>query len=342
MSASARLLAKPNMVTCPSVSVVVPRFSLVMPAHDSAETLGRAVNSVLAQTYQSWELIIVDDGSTDATNLLAKGHAERDARVRAFSQAAAGCASARRAGALLATGEFVTKIDADDEILPDALERLSEAIDAEPDYDIYSIHGYKIYRDGSRREIFGDPKWNRPQSLTLEDLIDDCWIFGGLASIRRDTLERVGGFAEDVHCEDYELWIRALAKGAKHRYFPQMTYLWYMDVPGHMNENPVPAFRSYIAILQDAVESGLLSGRHAERAARSIEKFKERIRQLEESGRTDAYYTDQQAARFKASVKRLFGRRGGSVVIALADRLKWLVRPIRVRLARRARLRKDG
>jgi glycosyltransferase involved in cell wall biosynthesis len=317
-----------------------PRFSLVMAAHDAADTLDRAVDSVLEQTYESWELIIVDDGLEDETSALARRRAQLDARITSCSQSGRGCAAARRAGALLATGEFVTKIDADDEIVPDALERLSNAIDAEPGYDIYSILGYKVYLDGSRGEIFGDPKYAKTLSLTLEDLIDDCWIFGGLASIRRETLERVGGFRPGPRCEDYDLWLRALAQGATHRHFPHYSYLWYMDLPGHMNENPVPAFHSYIASLNDLVESGLLSDRQIALAHESIAKLEERIRQLEETGTTDADFTNAQATRFKSSANRVFGRRGGSIVIAAANRTKWIVKPIRVSLARRARLRK--
>jgi glycosyltransferase involved in cell wall biosynthesis len=313
-----------------------------MPAHDAAATIGRAVNSVLEQSFESWELIIVDDGSVDATNILAMGHAERDARVRAFSQVAQGCAAARQAGALLARGEFVTKMDADDEILPDALERLAAAIEAEPEYDIYSILGHKVFTDGSQGEIFGDPKYLQPLSLTLDDLIDDCWIFGGLASIRKDTLERVGGFRPGPRCEDYDLWLRALAQGATHRYFPQYSYLWYMDLPGHMNENPVPAFYSYIESLGDLIDSGLLSEREIAHAHESIAKFEERIRQIEETGTTDADFTNAQAQRFKKGATRLLGQRGGAAAISAANRLKWIVKPLRVSLARRARMRKGG
>jgi glycosyltransferase involved in cell wall biosynthesis len=336
-----RAPSHPTDATATAAPVQV-RFSLVLPAYNAGGTLRRAVDSVLVQSYANWELIIVDDGSTDDTAEIARGYERDDSRIRIHSQTNMGCGGARRAGALMARGEFVTKMDADDRLAPDALERLSAFIDAEPGYDIYSAHGYKVYSDGTQVEVFGDPKYRRPLSLTVEDLIDDCWIFGGAASIRRSTLERVGGFRAEVRCEDYDLWLRALAAGATHRFTPEHLYYWSMGVSGRMNENPIPSFRSYIEILNDLISQGLFTPSQVALARESVVKFAERIRQLEETGTTDADYTNRQAQRFKSTVRRVFGERIGSVLIVAVNRMKWLVKPIRVTRARRARLKDRG
>ena len=317
----------------------VPRFSLVMPAYNAGTTIGRAIESILAQSYGGWELIIVDDGSTDETGSIAREYAGRDMRIRVVEQENAGCAAARRTGALVATGDFVTKMDADDALTPDALAVLSTAIDTEPGYDIYSATGYKVYPDGSRREIFGALRYLEPISLTVEDLIDECWIFSGAASIRRKTLERVGGFRADMRCEDYDLWLRALAQGATHRHIPAHIYLYSMGLPGRMNEDPRPSFRSYIEILEDLIARGLFTEEQTALARASIAKFEERIRQIDETGTTDAEFTDAQARRFKAGVTRLLGPRAGLRVLRAADRVKCVVRPVRLAMARRARLK---
>lgn len=314
-----------------------PRFSLVMPAYNAAATLGRAIDSVLAQEYCEFELIVVDDGSADDTLAIAHGYERTDPRVRVIVQAHAGCAGARQAGAAAARGEFVTKVDADDTLTPDALAVLSAAIDEEPDYDIYSATGYKVYPDGTCREALNDPKFLRPLSLVLDDLIEDCWIFGGAASIRRTTLERVGGFRAQMRCEDYDLWLRSLAAGATHRYVPAHIYRYSMGLAGRMNEDPIPSFLSYIEILQDLSGDGTFGEREKALAEKSIARFRERIRQLEEDGTTLAEYTDAQARRFKAGVYRVFGKRAGDVVIRVADRVKRVVEPLRIALAKRAR-----
>ncbi len=314
-----------------------PRFSLVMPAYNAAGTLARAVESVLSQSCRDFELIVVDDGSADDTLSIARGWERTDQRVSVLTQRNAGCAGARQAGAAVACGEFVTKIDADDALTPDALSVLSSAIDAEPGYDIYSATGYKVYPDGTRREALNDPKYLRSLSLTVDDLIEDCWIFGGAATIRRSTLERLGGFRPHVRCEDYDLWLRALAAGARHRYVPEHIYLYTMELSGRMNEDPIPSFLSYIDILEELSADGTFGEREKALATKSIERFRERIRQLEEDGTTVAEYTDAQARRFKAGVYRVFGRRAGDSVIRAANRVKGIVQPLRIALAERAR-----
>lgn len=319
-----------------------PRFSLVMPAYNAQDTLERAVGSVLAQTHDDWELVIVDDGSSDGTLQIARGLEAQDARIRVVTQPNTGCAGARRTGALRARGEFVTKVDADDQLTSDALAVLSRAIDAEPGYDIYSATGYKVYPDGSKREALNDPRFLRPTSLTVEDLIDDCWIFGGAASIRRTTLEHVGGFRSQMRCEDYDLWLRALAQGATHRYIPAHIYLYTMELAGRMNEDPIPSFRSYIEILRDLDAEGLFDDEQQLLVQRAIAKFEDRIAQLQETGTTVAEYTDAQARRFKTAVHRIFGRRVGDQVILALDKVKWVVKPVRIALAKRARSKRGA
>lgn len=321
------------------MSQIPPRFSIVLPAYQAHDTLALAIESVLAQEFADWELIIVDDGSTDDTGAIARAYADGDARIKVFSQPNAGCAGARRAAASRAQGDFVTKLDADDAFTPDALTVLAQAVDEHPDYDIYSANGVKVYPEGRRVPALSDPRFFRPCSLKLEDIIDDCWIFGGGATIRRETLERIGGFREEYYCEDYDLWIRALAQGARHLYVPATIYEYRMSGEGRMNADPVPSFHSYLDILADAEERGLFSPEQSVLAKRSSEKFRARIDQLRATGTTDATYTERQAQAFTSRVQRAFGPRLGRAVILLADKLKWIVKPLRVALARRARER---
>lgn len=317
-----------------------PRFSIVMPAYQAQATLARAIDSVLAQTCGDWELIVVDDGSTDGTRSIAEEYVGRDDRVTLVRLPDnTGCAAARGVGAKAATGAFVTKFDADDELEPHALAVLSDAIDAHPKFDIYSATGYKVYPDGSVREALNDPKFLRSLSLTLDDLIDDCWIFGGGATIRRETLERIGGFRPQMHCEDYDLWLRALAGGATQLYIPEHIYRYSMGLAGRMNEYPERSFRSYIEILTDLRERGVFDARRQRLVDASIAKFAERVRQLESTGSTDAEFTDAQARWVKERVYRVFGSRVGDAVILALDKVKWAVKPLRVAIARRRRLK---
>lgn len=101
-----------------------PLVSVILPCYNGEETVSRTVESVLAQTMQSFELIAVDDGSTDGAGALLDRWAGRDARVRVLHTENGGVARARNAGMAAATGKWLAFVDADDVLLPDALSRL--------------------------------------------------------------------------------------------------------------------------------------------------------------------------------------------------------------------------
>ena len=317
-----------------------PFFSILLPCHDAEGTLGAAIDAVLTQDLADFELIVVDDGSTDGGAAVAARAAATDSRIVVASHDDnLGCAAARATAASLARGRWVMKIDADDILLPGALSTMARAIAENPGYQIHSATGYKVYPDGSHREALNDPRFLSSCSLDLADLLDDCWIFGGAATIKRETLERVGGFRPAMRCEDWDLWLRALAAGARHHYVPEHIYLYTQGLPGRMNEDPTHSFRSYIHIIEDLIASGTLDEEHAAIARDSVERFRARIAELEETGTTVAEYTDAQARAFKERVYRLFGKRRGDRAILAANRFKGVVRPLRVALARRRRER---
>lgn len=325
-----------------SASEATPRFSIVMPAYQAVGTVAAAVDSVRSQTYPHWELIVVDDGSDDGTAAEARFAAEGDRRVKVLSEQHRGCAGARRRAAEEARYEFITKLDADDEFVRDTLDVLARTIRENPDYDIYSANGIKRLERGEQHRALASPRFDRPVSLAVEDLIHDCWIYGGGASIRREAFDAAGGFRDGYRCEDYDLWLRALLNGARHLYVPEDIYIQHIDVPGRMNADPIPSNLSYIATLEDLERRGLLSAKQIKLAAESKTRFRRRIEQLEETGTTLAMYTDVQARRFMAWAHRRFGPRVAPVIIRIAFRLRVLARPVRLAIARRARKRGTG
>ncbi len=99
---------------CPSPPVV----SVVLPAYNAAGTLDRAIASIRGQHFDAWELLVIDDGSTDRTRALVEEHVAADARIKLMAQPHAGLVSALNAGLAVAAGEFVARMDADDESYP--------------------------------------------------------------------------------------------------------------------------------------------------------------------------------------------------------------------------------
>jgi len=115
----------------------MPRFSIVMPCFNAAATLHETLTSVLAQTFEDWELICVDDRSTDATQRLLEGYARTDPRIKWLANPGKGPSCARNFGAMtLAKGEIIAFCDADDLWCPDKLAELDAAFAAE-DADLF-------------------------------------------------------------------------------------------------------------------------------------------------------------------------------------------------------------
>ncbi len=127
-----------------------PLISVVMPCYQNGETLSRTVSSVQAQTVRDWELIAVDDGSTDGTAAALDALAAGEARMRVIHQKNGGVSSARNAGLAAARGTWVFFVDADDILLPEAFETLLAR--AGEDVDIVCGAYRMRYGDGSGRE----------------------------------------------------------------------------------------------------------------------------------------------------------------------------------------------
>ena len=104
-----------------------PLISVILPVYNMAQTLAVAVDSILAQTYPYWELIIVDDGSTDSSGSLADAYMQKDNRILALHQKNGGVGAARNRALSCVNGEWLAFLDADDEYLPECFEQMIHA-----------------------------------------------------------------------------------------------------------------------------------------------------------------------------------------------------------------------
>jgi glycosyltransferase involved in cell wall biosynthesis len=179
-----------------SVSVVIPCF-------DQGHYLGEAIESVLAQTVPAAELVVVDDGSSDNSFEVAG----RYPSVRRIRQANRGVAAARNAGLAASSRECVVFLDADDRLLPQALEIGAPALARRPHVAFVAGRSRDIGDDGAL--VTGEQ-----QPLVRQDhyrrLLEDCFIWSGSSiAYRRLAIESVGGFDESlVAGDDYDLYLR--------------------------------------------------------------------------------------------------------------------------------------
>lgn len=191
----------------------LPAVSVIVPVYNRADCLARCINSVLAQTFADWELLLVDDGSTDASARICADFARRDPRVRTFSKPNGGVSSARNYGLERARGRYVAFVDSDDACTPDFLQAL-----AAHDEDLivggyreeggsYKQGGYEaaVYAQGGEMGAF--------LSVHLGDmLLRTPWA----KLFRRSIIEEAGlRFDPSVHLGEDTLFVQGFLLAAR-------------------------------------------------------------------------------------------------------------------------------
>lgn len=204
--------------------------TVIVPAYNAAEFLPITLQSLQQQTLAPAQVIVVDDGSTDATVAIAERHG-----ATCLRQDNAGPGAARNRGLHAATSEFVAFLDADDWYVPDKLERslehLRELKAACISTDAWIVRGDRVDRRKNDRRIV-------PMALTLELLLRGNPVVCSTVVARRESVLACGGFDEDpalVATEDYDLWLRMSAREPI-AYLPEpMTF--YRVHPGSLSAN---------------------------------------------------------------------------------------------------------
>lgn len=174
--------------------------SIILPTYNRSALLSRAIASCLAQTEVRFELIVVDDGSTDLTRTVVEGFAAVDARVRYIHQDNAKLPAALNTGHRAARGEFLTWTSDDNEFEPEALAIMLEALEQQPSADLVYCD---VRRIGAEGEDLG--VWHLPEP----DAPLDRLSFGACFLYRRKVWEVVGEYSPDLFlAEDYDYWLR--------------------------------------------------------------------------------------------------------------------------------------
>jgi glycosyltransferase involved in cell wall biosynthesis len=182
-----------------------PLISVVMPCFNAQDYLREAVDSVLAQTYDNIELIVIDDGSTDRSLDLLQDYGER---IRVIRQANRGPYPARNLGVAESRGELLAFLDADDWWSPDCLEKLAGALAAHPQAAVAYCGWQNVGKDGGRSDPYVPPDYELADKAERFLRAAAPWPIHA-ALLRRPVFDAVGGFDLDLHsCMDYDLWLR--------------------------------------------------------------------------------------------------------------------------------------
>jgi glycosyltransferase involved in cell wall biosynthesis len=192
-----------------------------MAAYNSASTIAESIASVRLQTLDDWELLVVDDGSSDET--VGVVESTSDDRIRVISQTNGGPSAARNTGLRAARGRFVSTLDSDDLWLPEYMERMVGLLERTPDADIAYIDAWTLDDQTGRIRKTSAMAYQRPPvpppvspAEFFDVLLARNFVYNSV-TMRRALVDSVGGYDERLHgAEDWELWLRTALAG--HRF----------------------------------------------------------------------------------------------------------------------------
>jgi glycosyltransferase involved in cell wall biosynthesis len=203
-----------------------PKVTVILPTFNRARYVGEAMSSVLRQTMGDLELVVVDDGSTDATaDAVARAG---DARVRYLHQDHRGISAAMNAGIRAARGAYVARLDSDDVWLADMLEITCGVLDARPEIGLVYGQGQAMDRDGRPLSHLRGMQQRFPGETLRSMLYDDCTC-NITVLVRRSCFDRIGLFDESLIAnEDWDMWLR-LARHASFAYVERVLarFRWH-------------------------------------------------------------------------------------------------------------------
>jgi len=198
-----------------------PYFSIVLATYNRRALLPRAIGSVLSQSFQDWELIVVDDGSPDESVPLIRSYETSDGRIHLVLKEHSGLSRTRNAGIARARGVYTAFLDSDDEFKPSHLHLHYEYLEMNPGLDL--LHG--------KVEIIGDPYVPDRDDRTRKVHLEDCPAHVGSLFIRTTLLKEAGGFPVVDFAEDRALYDLLLTKNIRKQELAFRTYRYYRDQP---------------------------------------------------------------------------------------------------------------
>jgi glycosyltransferase involved in cell wall biosynthesis len=196
--------------------MMAPRISILMPCFNHGAFIGEAIDSVRSQTFQDFEIIVVDDGSTDSATVEVLSRLPSPVRV--LTTANRGLPAARNHAAAHAAGAVFCALDADDKLAPAWFEQGMRLLDQQPDVAFVS-HWL---------ETFGDEHWTwKPEQCDLPSLLARNTV-NGAALVRREAFEAVGGYDETMRdgCEDWDFWLRLVERGFEGTIIPEVLFYY--------------------------------------------------------------------------------------------------------------------
>jgi GT2 family glycosyltransferase len=242
----------------------VPRVAVLLPARDAARTVRAAAVSILRQSARDLALVAVDDGSVDGTAEVLGAIAARDDRVGIVRGPGEGIARALGRGLARCDAEGIVRMEADDVAHPRRIERQLEALDADATLAAVGsrvrLFPRRVVAGGMARHVAWLNGLVTPE-LVLRDLLVEAPLVHPASAIRRAALEAVGGWRDGDFPEDFDLWLRLVAGGARLSNVPEVLLDWRESAGRLTRTDPRYAIARHVALKVAWLAAGPLAGR---------------------------------------------------------------------------------
>ncbi|EDZ96956.1 glycosyltransferase [Limnospira fusiformis KN01] len=224
-----------------------PRVSVIIPAYNADRYIAEAINSIFSQSYQDYEIIVVDDGSTDSTPEILQSYGSR---IHSISQTNGGIAAARNLGIAAAKGELIALLDHDDIFLADKLPAQVACFDSHPGVGLVNSGWQIISADGTPQSNI-EP-WHKVPTLTLETWLTDTPILPSAMMFRREWWEKAGGFDSRFDgADDVDFVLRLAKMGCEATWLKQMTVGYRQHDRAMSIADPTKQLEAFNAVLEN-------------------------------------------------------------------------------------------
>ncbi len=205
------------------------RVSVLLPVFNGATTVGRAIATIRAQTFLDWELVVIDDGSADETEQAVLAAAQGDPRVRLLTPSHAGLVAALNLGVAQTSGEFIARMDADDECHPERLAEQVAFLARWPETglvgSLVDFGGDRIANAGYALHVDWINSLVEPAEIAANRFVESPFAHPSVM-FRRTLVAKFGGYRSGEFPEDYELWLRWLDAGVRMAKVPRVLLRW--------------------------------------------------------------------------------------------------------------------
>ncbi|MGI9106245.1 MAG: glycosyltransferase family 2 protein [Pyrinomonadaceae bacterium] len=234
-----------------------PAVSIIMPAYNTAQYIGEALDSALAQTFTDYEIIVVNDGSPD-TKELEQTLAPYRERIVYIEQENRGSSAARNTGLRASRGRFIALLDSDDVWEPEYLSTHVEALERDASIDVIYPNALLFGESSNAGKTYMEVCPSEGEITFARLVAQECYVWGGVTA-RRETVFRAGLFDEELgSAEDFDLWLRILHGGGRIAYHRRVLAS-YRQRRGSHTSDPVRLCRNFLKLLDKLTRTMKLS-----------------------------------------------------------------------------------